>query len=445
VNSVPTQYTLDLAAGLTQVLDDETNAYLYGVGRIGEEQPDGWQYYLGDALGSVRQLTDEAGEITLAKSYLPYGEAIDEVGSAASTYGYTGEWVDEYTNLVFLRARWYAPETGRFTQIDPSRQERNLYLYTNSNPVNHTDPTGLFSPEQIASSMEMGTTSFDVVMQALYLTQPPPLLPDDNKWGFFSALLDAKDGDSLQAGSLVLMTTYPHIQFRARDRVWLKDCKQIMVGSRTLADFFSYVLLQPTIRDLPAEYWRDTSPSYYQLSGNNTVSMRYIDGEDAVDLPDFHSVDISIPGIIASGNAAYLVDRFGNQYISAGPSVGLGTGGISYSEGYICPNANSPDCIDRFPSLTDDSDIKNILVGPCVNVGFSLDLGGMIFACRPVGSYRGGGVIYSFGVNASIGAGGTWTQKLLWNSPSMGWNWAIDDRINGVDYVDVIVKSKANR
>jgi len=74
-NSVTTEYVLDLASGLTQVLSDETNAYLYGVGRIGEQQPDGWQYYLGDALGSVRQLTDEAGEIILVKSYLPLGEA----------------------------------------------------------------------------------------------------------------------------------------------------------------------------------------------------------------------------------------------------------------------------------------------------------------------------------------------------------------------------------
>ncbi len=31
-NSVTTEYVLDLAAGLTQVLSDETNAYLYGAG-----------------------------------------------------------------------------------------------------------------------------------------------------------------------------------------------------------------------------------------------------------------------------------------------------------------------------------------------------------------------------------------------------------------------------
>jgi len=49
-------YTLDLEAGLTQVLADGTNAYLYGVGRIGEEQPGGWQFHLGDALERERRL-----------------------------------------------------------------------------------------------------------------------------------------------------------------------------------------------------------------------------------------------------------------------------------------------------------------------------------------------------------------------------------------------------
>jgi hypothetical protein len=81
VNSITTDYTLDLAAGLTQVLSDETNVYLYGIGRIGEQQPGGWQYHLGDALGSVRQLVDETGEVHLGKSYEPYGVQLNAAGS----------------------------------------------------------------------------------------------------------------------------------------------------------------------------------------------------------------------------------------------------------------------------------------------------------------------------------------------------------------------------
>lgn len=54
VDGDTTNYTLDIAAGLTQVLSDGTNTYLYGAGRIGEQGPGGWRYPLWDVLGSVR-------------------------------------------------------------------------------------------------------------------------------------------------------------------------------------------------------------------------------------------------------------------------------------------------------------------------------------------------------------------------------------------------------
>jgi hypothetical protein len=59
--------------------------------------------------------------------------------------------------LLYLRARYYDPGTGRFTQEDPGKGDYehpltiNPYLYTLANPVNSTDPTGLApwtEPEQ---------------------------------------------------------------------------------------------------------------------------------------------------------------------------------------------------------------------------------------------------------------------------------------------------------
>jgi YD repeat-containing protein len=96
VNGVTTNYTLDLNAGLTQVLSDGTNAYLYGNGRIGELQPGGFVYHLDDALGSVRQLTDATGAVTLAKAYEPYGSVLTSAASAgvSTAYSFTGEWGD---------------------------------------------------------------------------------------------------------------------------------------------------------------------------------------------------------------------------------------------------------------------------------------------------------------------------------------------------------------
>jgi hypothetical protein len=97
---------LDQAAGLTQVLADGTNTYLYGNGRIAQVSATGTDYFLGDALGSVRQLANASGAVTLAKSYQPYGSVMSSVGSRTSIYGWTGEIADAGTGLVYLRARF---------------------------------------------------------------------------------------------------------------------------------------------------------------------------------------------------------------------------------------------------------------------------------------------------------------------------------------------------
>jgi RHS repeat-associated protein len=148
VNGDPTTYTLDLNTGLTQVLADGANTYLYGNGRIGEEQAGGWQYYMDDALGSVRQMTNLNSFVIYDQSYEPYGSVIASAGSKASNYGYTGEWTDG-TGLVHLRARFYSPSMGRFLTKDTLEVQSsiplsyNKWLFAGSNPVNLIDPSGL--------------------------------------------------------------------------------------------------------------------------------------------------------------------------------------------------------------------------------------------------------------------------------------------------------------
>jgi len=44
-------FTLDLNSGLTQVLSDGSNTYLYGLGRIAQQSASGKEYFLHDALG----------------------------------------------------------------------------------------------------------------------------------------------------------------------------------------------------------------------------------------------------------------------------------------------------------------------------------------------------------------------------------------------------------
>jgi RHS repeat-associated protein len=149
VNGVTTNYVLDQAGGLTQVLADGTNTYLYGNGRIGEKQPGGFMLHLSDALGSVRQLVDSSGTVTLSQNYEPYGRLASSTGDGSSMYGFTGEQFDSHTELIYLRARMYSPITGRFTTKDTwmGNYTRPLSLngwnYVEANPVNYLDPLGL--------------------------------------------------------------------------------------------------------------------------------------------------------------------------------------------------------------------------------------------------------------------------------------------------------------
>ncbi len=73
VNEVTTTYVVDLASGLSQVLSDGTNVYTYGNGRLSQVSATDTEFFLGDALGSVRQLADASGTVTLARNYDPFG------------------------------------------------------------------------------------------------------------------------------------------------------------------------------------------------------------------------------------------------------------------------------------------------------------------------------------------------------------------------------------
>lgn len=129
------------------MLSDGTNDYIYGQGRVAQVNTTGTEYFLGDTLGSVRQMADAAGAVTLAKAYDPYGVALQSGGNGSTNYGFTGEMTDS-TGLVYLRARYYAADTGRFISRDTWHGDEsqpisyNAWLYGYANPINYIDPSG---------------------------------------------------------------------------------------------------------------------------------------------------------------------------------------------------------------------------------------------------------------------------------------------------------------
>ncbi len=144
----PTVYVLDQAAGLVQVLSDGSYTYLYGNDRLAQQSTSETEYFLTDALGSVRQLTNSDGEITLNRSYDPYGNVLASSGDGVSTFAFTGEQVDIYSNLLYLRARYYSTATGRFMSRDTWQGDANQpmsynpWLFGFANPTKYYDPTG---------------------------------------------------------------------------------------------------------------------------------------------------------------------------------------------------------------------------------------------------------------------------------------------------------------
>jgi RHS repeat-associated protein len=151
-----TTYTLDQAAGLTTVLREGTTNYLYGLGLIGQETGGETTVALADRLGSVRQLITEDRSQTLLQSFDPFGNPLTSVGEGESGFGYTGEQTDG-SGLVYLRARYMDPQTGRFITPDPFPGVlslpvlQNAYPYAANNPLIFTDPSGEIIPILLAA------------------------------------------------------------------------------------------------------------------------------------------------------------------------------------------------------------------------------------------------------------------------------------------------------
>ena len=98
--------------------------------------------YITDEQGSIRYILNTDRQIETYQEYSAFGERIVSEG-AFSRLGYNSQTEDGLTGLTYLRARYYNPATGRFTQEDVIYDDGfNLYAYCDSNPVIYCDPSG---------------------------------------------------------------------------------------------------------------------------------------------------------------------------------------------------------------------------------------------------------------------------------------------------------------
>jgi len=103
-------------------------------------------YYHKDGLGSVTGLTDAEQNLAAIYKYNAFGAVTVQTGTVVNPYKFTSREFDSDSGLYYYRARYYSAIVGRFITKDPIgfRGGVNFYVYAKNNPINLSDPYGLW-------------------------------------------------------------------------------------------------------------------------------------------------------------------------------------------------------------------------------------------------------------------------------------------------------------
>ncbi len=169
---------------------------------------EGLQFYLTDALNSVTNLTRSDGGIQARYQYDAFGNARGQVGDSFNRFGFTGHERDTETGLMYFKARFYDPETGRFlshdafggTQDNPPSLHR--YLYAFQNPTVWVDLTGLSAQDFIDLQLELHRTGNTAGAVAVAVLAGFRQAADDLTFGAITA---AEESDSISAATVIFV------------------------------------------------------------------------------------------------------------------------------------------------------------------------------------------------------------------------------------------------
>lgn len=148
VNGTATDFVLDGSS----VIQEKRNGATYAVYFTGAQGPayrrdasGVARWYVYDGLGSVAGEVDPAGNMTASSKYDVYGGVRSSTGTRTTAHGFVGALghpSEAGTGLIYMRARYYDPQVGRFASEDPAKQGSNWFSYCSNNPINEVDADG---------------------------------------------------------------------------------------------------------------------------------------------------------------------------------------------------------------------------------------------------------------------------------------------------------------
>jgi RHS repeat-associated protein len=161
VGATTTAFTWDMTSPVPDLLTDGNTDYIYGPNGAPLEQtsPGGSnpQWYFTDQQGSTVELNDLTGATAGSYAYTAWGTVTSHTGTASTPVEYAGQYQDAETGLIYLRARYYDPQTAVFVSVDPMvASTLTRYMYVYDNPLNGQDPLGLWGVWDTIGAIGLG-------------------------------------------------------------------------------------------------------------------------------------------------------------------------------------------------------------------------------------------------------------------------------------------------
>src|SRR5262245_23906673 len=142
-----------------------TTRYLRGdvIDQIFARRDSGTTYWtLGDRLGSVRDVVNNAGTVKDSIGYNGFGGITSESDSNfRGRYAWAGREINTEIELQYNRARYYDAGTGRWISQDPlgiDAGDSNLYRYVKNKGQQYADPSGLEPFLLLSKNLRKGGT-----------------------------------------------------------------------------------------------------------------------------------------------------------------------------------------------------------------------------------------------------------------------------------------------